>query len=107
MIPGWALRFSRCSTSPMWTKWYASVDTIRACHRLAGTWIPVRRLHGHGGQRCAELVIAWLAISPRLLSPQTSAERYLDTVYYTNWVHDLYGEDVLSSDQLISASGSA
>lgn len=25
-------------------------------------------------------------------------ERYLDTVYQTNWLKDLYGEDVLSSD---------
>ena len=34
-------------------------------------------------------------------------ERYLDTVYHTNWVQDLYGEDVLSSDELITASGPA
>ncbi len=34
-------------------------------------------------------------------------ERYLDTVYHTNWVQDLYGEDVLSSDELITASKSA
>ena len=31
-------------------------------------------------------------------------ERYLDTVYHSNWVQDLYGEDVLSSDELITAS---
>ena len=24
-------------------------------------------------------------------------ERYLDTIYQTNWLQDLYGEDVLSS----------
>jgi hypothetical protein len=32
-------------------------------------------------------------------------ERYLDTVYHTNWVQDLYGEDVLRADQLTTASG--
>ncbi len=32
-------------------------------------------------------------------------DRYLDTVYHTNWVRDLYGEDVLSSDELTTASG--
>ena len=30
-----------------------------------------------------------VAIAPDL------GERYLDTVYQTNWVQDLYGEDVL------------
>ena len=39
-----------------------------------------------------------MAIAPDL------GERYLDTVYQTNWVQDLYGEDVLSSDELITAS---
>jgi len=33
-------------------------------------------------------------------------ERYLDTVYQANWVMDLYGEDVLSSDELTTASPS-
>ena len=33
-------------------------------------------------------------------------ERYLDTVYQANWVLDLYGEDVLSSDELTTASPS-
>jgi cysteine synthase A len=34
-----------------------------------------------------------VAIAPDL------GERYLDTVYQTNWVHDLYGEDVLASPE--------
>ena len=42
-----------------------------------------------------------VAIAPDL------GERYLDTVYHTNWVLDLYGEDVLSSDELTTASRSA
>ena len=42
-----------------------------------------------------------VAIAPDL------GERYLDTVYHTNWVLDLYGEDVLGSDELTTASQSA
>ncbi|MGW2560836.1 2,3-diaminopropionate biosynthesis protein SbnA, partial [Streptomyces sp. NPDC001514] len=33
-----------------------------------------------------------VAIAPDL------GERYLDTVYHTNWLHALYGEDVLDYD---------
>ena len=42
-----------------------------------------------------------VAIAPDL------GERYLDTIYQTNWLQDLYGEDVLSSDELTSGSRSA
>jgi cysteine synthase A len=83
-------------------------DTIRACHRLAGkgflfggstgtvisgalSWLS---LHGSGD-------LTAVAIAPDL------GERYLDTVYHANWVLDLYGEDVLSSDELTPASRSA
>ena len=45
--------------------------------------------------------------SPRLLIAPDFGERYLDTVYHVNWVQDLYGEDVLRSDQLTTASESA
>ena len=38
-----------------------------------------------------------VAIAPDL------GERYLDTIYQTNWVQDLYGEDVLSSEELTAA----
>ena len=31
-------------------------------------------------------------------------ERYLDTVYQTNWVQELYGTDVLESDELAALS---
>ena len=71
-------------------------DTIRACHRMASQRIPVRRLHRNGGQWGAR----WLA---RHDTPELTAvaiapdlgERYLDTVYQTNWLLDPYGEDVL------------
>ena len=39
-----------------------------------------------------------MAIAPDL------GERYLDTVYQTNWVEDLYGADVVCSDELDDAS---
>jgi N-(2-amino-2-carboxyethyl)-L-glutamate synthase len=74
-------------------------DTIRACHRLArrgflfggstGTvvsgaagWLT---RHGAGD-------LAAVAIAPDL------GERYLDTIYHANWLHDLYGDDVLRSE---------
>jgi N-(2-amino-2-carboxyethyl)-L-glutamate synthase len=83
-------------------------DTIRACHRLAargflfggstGTvisgamdWSTV-----HGSQDLTAVPIA-----PDL------GERYLDTVDQPNWVVDLYGEDVLLSDELTTAARSA
>ena len=83
-------------------------DTIRACHRLAGTGF----LFGGSTGTVVSGALSWLNLhgsqdfTAVALAPDLG-ERYLDTVYYTNWVHDLYGEDVLSSDQLISASGSA
>ena len=83
-------------------------DTIRACHRLAargflfggstGTvisgamvWLTV-----HGSQD-----LTAVAIAPDL------GERYLDTVDQPNWVVDLYGGDVLLSDELTTAARSA
>jgi N-(2-amino-2-carboxyethyl)-L-glutamate synthase len=42
-----------------------------------------------------------VAIAPDL------GERYLDTVDQPNWVVDLYGEDVLLSDELTTAARSA
>ena len=39
-----------------------------------------------------------MAIAPDL------GERYLDTIYQANWFQDLYGEDVLSRDELTAGS---
>jgi N-(2-amino-2-carboxyethyl)-L-glutamate synthase len=76
-------------------------DTIRACHRLArrgflfggstGTAVSgaTRWLEQHGSPDLTAVTIA-----PDL------GERYLDTVYQTNWLHDLYGEDVLSEESV-------
>jgi len=73
-------------------------ETIRACHRLA------RRGFLFGGSTGTVVsgAMDWLsrhdasgmtavAIAPDL------GERYLDTVYQTNWVEAIYGNDVLSS----------
>jgi cysteine synthase A len=76
-------------------------DTIRACHRLArrgflfggstGTvvsgamsWLARHGAGQHGAGRHTAV-----AIAPDL------GERYLDTVYQTNWIEAIYGKDVL------------
>ena len=74
-------------------------DTIRACHRMA------RRGFLFGGStgtvvsgamdwlsRCDASGLTAVAIAPDL------GERYLDTIYQTNWIEAIYGKDVLSSD---------
>ncbi|MFD7609345.1 2,3-diaminopropionate biosynthesis protein SbnA [Streptomyces sp. NPDC059828] len=83
-------------------------DTIRACHRLArrgflfggstGTVVSgaVSWLERHGQQD-----LTAVAIAPDL------GERYLETIYQTNWVHDLYGEGVLGSEPLTAAPRAA
>jgi cysteine synthase A len=80
-------------------------DTIRTCHRLArrgflfggstGTVVTgaTRWLDDHDAQG-----LTAVAISPDL------GERYLDTVYQTNWVEDLYGADVLDIDEPAAGS---
>lgn len=77
------------------------VDTVGACHRLAragylfggstGTvvsgaadWLDRNDAHG----------LTAVAIAPDL------GERYLDTVYQTNWLLGVYGDEVLRSDEL-------
>jgi len=75
-------------------------DTIRACHRLAGRGF----LFGGSTGTVVSAATQWLS---RRGAPELTAvaiapdlgERYLDTVYQTNWLHDLYGEDVLSTDE--------
>jgi 2,3-diaminopropionate biosynthesis protein SbnA len=80
-------------------------DTIRACHRMA------RRGFLFGGSTGTVVsgAMDWLA---RHGTPEATAvaiapdlgERYLDTVYQTNWLEDLYGADVLGSDELTPVS---
>ena len=83
-------------------------DTIRACHRLAATGF----LFGGSTGTVVSGAMDWLTLhgsqdlTAVAIAPDFG-ERYLDTVYHSNWVRDLYGEDVLGSDELTTASESA
>ena len=80
-------------------------DTIRACHRLAGTGF----LFGGSTGTVVSGALGWLGshgsqdLTAVAIAPDFG-ERYLDTVYHSNWVQDLYGEDVLSTDELTTAA---
>jgi cysteine synthase A len=82
-------------------------DTIRACHRLA------RRGFLFGGSTGTVVsgAMGWLArhdardLTAVAIAPDLG-ERYLDTLYQPNWLQDVYGVDVLSSDKLIAGSRS-
>ncbi|MFI8951531.1 2,3-diaminopropionate biosynthesis protein SbnA [Streptomyces sp. NPDC053750] len=85
-------------------------DTIRACHQMArrgfvfggstGTVVSgaSRWLARHSGGRRQPTVVA---IAPDL------GERYLETIYQTNWVQDLYGDDTLTRQAVAAHSPSA
>jgi cysteine synthase A len=83
-------------------------DAIRACHRLASRGF----LFGGSTGTVVSGATSWLALhGAQELTAVTIApdlgERYLDTIYQTNWLHDLYGENVLSTDELTAGSRSA
>ncbi|MFF3782281.1 2,3-diaminopropionate biosynthesis protein SbnA [Streptomyces sp. NPDC001933] len=75
-------------------------DTIRACHRLASRGF----LFGGSTGTVISGATDWLArndaseLTAVAIAPDLG-ERYLDTIYQTNWLQDLYGEDVLDSDK--------
>jgi 2,3-diaminopropionate biosynthesis protein SbnA len=83
-------------------------DTIRACHRLA------RRGFLFGGSTGTVVsgAMSWLAghdadeLTAVAIAPDLG-ERYLDTIYQTNWLQDIYGDDVLRSDDLTAGARSA
>jgi N-(2-amino-2-carboxyethyl)-L-glutamate synthase len=72
-------------------------DAIRTCHQLA------RRGFLFGGSTGTVVsgALSWLAahdadgLTAVTISPDLG-ERYLDTVYQTNWIEAIYGKDVLS-----------
>ncbi len=73
------------------------VDTIRACHQLA------RRGFLFGGSTGTVVsgAMSWLArhdpdnpLTAVAIAPDLG-ERYLDTIYRTNWIEAIYGKDVL------------
>ncbi|MFF3456927.1 2,3-diaminopropionate biosynthesis protein SbnA [Streptomyces sp. NPDC002730] len=83
-------------------------DTIQTCHRLA------RRGFMFGGSTGTVVsgAMDWLArqegrkLTSVAIAPDLG-ERYLETIYQSNWVQDLYGEDVLGSQTLTTASQAA
>jgi len=83
-------------------------DTIRACHRLARSGF----LFGGSTGTVVSGAVAWLSqhnareLTAVAIAPDLG-ERYLDTVYHTNWLQDLYGEDVLRAAELTVGSRSA
>ncbi|MET9446592.1 2,3-diaminopropionate biosynthesis protein SbnA [Streptomyces cinerochromogenes] len=79
-------------------------DTIRTCHRMA------RRGFLFGGSTGTVVSAAtdWLSrngthgLTAVAIAPDLG-ERYLDTIYQTNWLQDLYGENLLGSAEVDSA----
>ncbi|MBJ7453153.1 MAG: hypothetical protein JHC71_13890 [Blastococcus sp.] len=75
----------------------AESDTIRACHRLARHGF----LFGGSTGTVVSGAMAWLArhdaqdLTAVAIAPDLG-ERYLDTVYQTHWVEELFGADVLA-----------
>jgi cysteine synthase A len=73
-------------------------DTIRACHRMASRGF----LFGGSTGTVVSGAMRWLAehddpeLTAVAIAPDLG-ERYLDTVYQSNWLHDLYGTEVLRS----------
>jgi 2,3-diaminopropionate biosynthesis protein SbnA len=111
MIPGLGMSIRPPLLDEAWVDDVVHVeetDTIRTCHRMA------RRGFLFGGStgtvvsgamdwlnRHDEHGLTTVAIAPDL------GERYLDTIYQTNWLQGLYGEDVLRSTELTGTSRSA
>jgi hypothetical protein len=49
----------------------------------------------------------FLMMAPAVAIAPDLGERYLDTIYHTNWVHDLYGENAINSAELTAPARSA
>jgi cysteine synthase A len=91
------------------TMYVSEPDTIRACHGLArhgfllggssGTVVHAATAYLKENH-CGDADIKAVAIAPDL------GERYLDTIYQTNWVHDLYGPYTLGTSEVPVGHGS-
>jgi cysteine synthase A len=80
-------------------------DTIRACHRMARRGF----LFGGSSGTVVSGAMSWLEAydGPRLTAVAIApdlGERYLDTVYQTNWVQDLFGDEVLADTEVATRS---
>jgi 2,3-diaminopropionate biosynthesis protein SbnA len=86
----------------------AEADTVRACHDLA------RRGFLFGGSTGTVVsgATSWLAehdtdgLTAVAIAPDLG-ERYLGTIYQTNWLYGVYGYDVLGTDDLSAGTRSA
>jgi cysteine synthase A len=71
-------------------------DTVRMCHQLARSGF----LFGGSTGTVVSGAMQWLAtydtsgLTAVAIAPDLG-ERYLDTIYQSNWLQDLYGDDVL------------
>jgi cysteine synthase A len=74
-------------------------ETIRACHRMARQGF----LFGGSTGTVVSGALRWLSEQDRELTAVAIApdlgDRYMDTVYQSNWVRDLFGEEVLEVTQ--------
>lgn len=83
-------------------------DTVRTCHRLATRGF----LFGGSTGTVVSGALDWLAERPDwqgiavTIAPDLG-ERYLDSVYQSNWLHGVYGEDVLRANGLPAGSSPA
>src|SRR3954447_19050846 len=83
-------------------------DTLRACHRLAKSGF----LFGGSTGTVVSGAMSWLAAQDGCdltavgIAPDLG-ERYLDTVYQTNWLEDLSGADLLGARELTHGHRSA
>ena len=74
-------------------------DTIRACHRMARSGF----LFGGSTGTVVSGAMDWLSrrdasgLTAVAIAPDLG-ERYLDTIYQTNWIEAIYGKDVLNSE---------
>ncbi|GGZ31916.1 2,3-diaminopropionate biosynthesis protein SbnA [Streptomyces poonensis] len=111
MIPGLGMSVTPPLLDESWVDDLVRVaepDTVRACRRLA------RRGFLFGGSTGTVVSGAsdWLArngsddLTSVAIAPDLG-ERYLDSVYRDSWVRDLYGDDVLDTEELPLISHSA
>jgi cysteine synthase A len=77
-------------------------DTVRACHRLARHGF----LFGGSTGTVVSGATSWLAehdghdVTAVAIAPDLG-ERYLDTIYQTNWLQGVYGENVLDQELVV------
>jgi cysteine synthase A len=80
--------------------------TIRMCHALARHGFLLGGSSGTVVHGAANHLAAHYAHNPEITAVAIApdlGERYLDTIYQTNWVHDLYGSHTLAENEQASA----